>query len=197
MASLSEGFSSPSWRCLLIKSGVLGLIVVLIRHRCGHPDSGKSSKESWQQTPLRRRGLVWNPGGTIIIVFDRDPVQICTCVKMNQAWAVNLWTEIFMMVVWREATGFFCQGWERNDDSQAWIPWWAMRRIDWGKSGKKWIKYFTPYCSCGASLWLQLQKYCIHAVQLNIKYLEVKSLQISVKMDSQDYYRSHLLVNWT
>lgn len=57
MASLSEGFSSPSWRCLLIKSGVLGLIVVLIRHRCGHPDSGKSSKQSWQQTPLRREGV--------------------------------------------------------------------------------------------------------------------------------------------
>lgn len=50
------GSSSPGWRCLLINSGMLGLIVVLIRHRCGHPDSRKSSKQSWQQTPLRREG---------------------------------------------------------------------------------------------------------------------------------------------
>lgn len=54
IASLSVGSLSPGWRCLLIKLGLLGLIVVLIRHRCGHPDSGKSSKQFWQQTPLRR-----------------------------------------------------------------------------------------------------------------------------------------------
>ena len=159
IASLSVGSLSPGWRCLLIKSRVLGFIVVLIRHRCGHPDSGKSSKQSWQQTPLRREEGVWNPGGTVIIVFDRDPIQICTCVKMNQAWAVNLWTEIFMTVVWREETGFIFQGWERDTLAIVWRYGSGERRtLDAPFSYQPpsmypWAKHFTTYRSSCASLW--------------------------------------------
>lgn len=52
---------SPKMPFSLIR-GCWVFIVVLIRHRCGHPNSRKSSEQSWQQTPLKREGGVWPPG---------------------------------------------------------------------------------------------------------------------------------------
>lgn len=52
----SDPWAQPKMPSSLIQ-GCWVFIVVLIRHRCGHPNSRKSSEQSWQQTPPEREGV--------------------------------------------------------------------------------------------------------------------------------------------